>query len=317
MQGLVSFQDRVQPEHVFGKTVHRGATLDEALAYTGLDSFNERQVPVYAEGLEVPNQKAIMIDVDGTTRVAGQHSHRYGLVRHAEAMKFVGLLTSKSDLAVDVMGYYREGSAAYASLALPESVSIAGDEVRGYLRVVSSYDGSTPLLFQAHATRMRCKNEISSMLRRKDLPRLSVKHIGDPLGRVGVASARNALQMTFDALDDFSTIADQWANEEWDAEQLDKVLTTLHPVKKDDSARVVARQENAQDAIIEALQSETNEGIRRSFWGLLQATTEVAQWKQPNKDERKRAASALSGGLVKNERNAQTIIAEVGELQLV
>ena len=315
---LVGNEDREakSPRFVYGQTIRKDATLAEGLKDAGMTGWNVRTEPAYtADGLEIPGHQVVLGEVAGATTPFAVMKSRYTPMDYGEAFGWGQTILDNSDLELDTIGYYRGGRRGFVSFRIPNSIKVAGaDEVRAYLNIISSHDGTAPIFTQVSLERLMCSNQISGLLSDRSKARYSVRHIGvDPLGRQSITAAREALGVAFGEIEGFQQTVDQWANTEMTPAQVDRVFSEIFPVDLEkDSARVVSRMTNAREFAEDTYEhSDAQKGMTGNAWGLFSGITEAFQWKETAKSDEAVAASVLDGGLDRQQRRVAGVIGTV------
>lgn len=319
---LVGYDERVTGAHYYGTVLEKKSNLHEALADAGMLNWDVRKEPIFtADGHEITSHKCVRGDIDGRPTDFSIMKNSYAVVEFPDAFAFAHQITDSSDLAVDSIGYYRGGRRGFCSLRIPQGITVGGvDKVEAYLRIISSHDGSTPVVSQVDFVRTACTNQLAGALRDKNLARYTIRHSGeDPLSRGRLEDARESLGLAFAEIDEFSRIADRWAQEELTRDQVYAITDSLFPYdEKDDSKQAVTRAQNSRDAVLETFDtSPAQQGLGSTAWAYLQAATEWRQWDE-RKDSDKRATAFLDGSFFRWENQVrQTITTALPQLAVV
>ena len=268
----------------------------------------------------MPGRQGVIADIDGVTTGLSVMKSRYTPLEYPDAFGFGQAILDDSDLIVDTVGYYRGGNRGFVSFRVPSNILVNGkDDVQAYLNIISSHDGSTPVFTQLSFKRIQCSNEVSGMLNDLTRARFSVRHVGvDPLGAVALEQAREILGVSFAGIEGFQATVNRWADEELSATDVDRIFSEIFPVDvKNDSARVVARMENAREFSEDTFYgSAAQSGLGSNAWSLFSGITESFQWKETAKSDEQVATSVLSGGLERQQRRVASVIMDRTGLEL-
>lgn len=165
----------------------RAPTWDEATAKL---SWTVSKVPlVTATTLaKVPNVYAIVRE--DTQDVLGSVGSKYHCVQNLDAFGIVKHLVESGEAEVESAGSLFGGSRVWLQLRLKgqESIEVApGDEVKPYLLVTTSHDGSAKLRVGFTAVRVVCNNTLTASLSRGGLT--SIAHNSKAKDAMAILSA--------------------------------------------------------------------------------------------------------------------------------
>jgi phage/plasmid-like protein (TIGR03299 family) len=179
---------------------------------------------------------------------------------------------------------------------LPESITVGGDEVRQYLYLRSRHDGTGATRLFPTDVRVVCANTDRAALDAAgglDGPGVhKILHRGDKSS--GIHQARQALQLTLDASQQFKQLGDRLAREAVSHRQLSNVLEQLYPSGIGiEGGPTTARQQRTRRASQESvrqifLTGDTQGNAPGSKWCLYNAAIEHNQHHRSirTKDER-------------------------------
>ena len=318
---LVAYGDRREATAVYGGTVVNGenTNLNDALLDAGMFGWNVRKEELRTpDGFKIPKHVGVVGDIDGKKVSFGVAGDGYAVVEYPDAFAFGQSVLDSSDLEISSIGFYQGGGRGYVEFKVPKEVEIAGqDKITAYLRVISSHNGTAPIVAQLGMTRLFCTNQITSLLSGKTLPSYRVRHTGlDPLSRGNLADARNSLGIVFAGIDEYTAQAEKWAQTDVTSAQFGEIVERLFPIDLEkDSLRVQNRMANGREAVEETVKySNAQAGLGLSAYSVQQGISEWQQW-SGNKDLDQRAERSLNGGLERGQNKAIGIISDV--LQLV
>ena len=275
--------------HKLGTVIDADLTVEQGFDIAHLTGWDVSLVPLFAQVHEV------MKPIEGhqaVTRInpftgerepiagVGSVGSKYLAIQNEEVGEFVSQIVH-DDVVLDAAGSLHGGRIAFATMRLGDDITIGGtaDTVRPYLVASWGHDGSTPVRVQLVPTRVVCSNTLSMALGNRTAPKYTVRHSGS--GVQGKAQeAREALDVAFTGLDEFSTIAAQWAEAEIANAEFTEVVADLFPMNH---AVQTERQYNAagrhrNDLSTLYYDAPTTDDIRGSAWGALNAWTEYVDW---------------------------------------
>lgn len=133
-------------------------------------------------------------------KVLGVAKERYTPFQNAEAIDLGEQIVSasKGSAIWETSGSLRGGARAFATINLGATEIVKNDEVRKYLGIFWSHDGSLRLSVLNHTTRVVCANTVAAAFR-EDCLRINLKHTGAIHDRA--IDAARALHLAHEELD--------------------------------------------------------------------------------------------------------------------
>ncbi len=193
----------------------KGVRLDmppstpDALRLAGLD-WHVHKKPLYArldgqDGLSIHRQyvpapafATVRYDAENHPHVLGVVGRKYEVLQNDEAFSVFDRALIDRGCVYESAGAVRDGRRVWILARLPESITVADDEVRRYFLLVLSHDGSTPLLLRPTPVRVVCNNTLNLALRGKEA-QFSLKHLRGIRERLEqVMEAIGQAEMDFD-----------------------------------------------------------------------------------------------------------------------
>ena len=170
---------RETPWHGLGTVVEDAPNIREAIVLAGLDWEVEllqvqavRMVegggiqspegmqpvrPMIPQRIDLPNRRVSVIK--GTDHVLGDNlSAKYKVVQNVEAFSFVESLVDADELLLETAGSLHDRTQIFLSTYLPGNCKIAGEEIRMYVLLTTSHDGSGALRVTVTPVRVVCAN---------------------------------------------------------------------------------------------------------------------------------------------------------------
>ena len=288
--------------HQLGTTVDADLTVDEALDLSYLSGWNVRTEPLTAltsEGIMLlEGHQVILRDnpVSGAAEPIAPIGSSYVTVQNEELAAFVANITDNSELVVDACGSLKGGARVFITLRTPDTIKLGGvDEAQPYLLVASGHDGGMAVHVQATTVRVVCQNTLSWAMGTLSEPRFTVRHTGATIeGKV--EQARQALSLTHEANDAMDKLVAELLATPFAPKQYEAVVNGLFPEDPKLSKGGATRRANARDELWSLWSAPTQDNIKGSAWGAVQAVTEYADWYGTGaKDANKRAERQLLG----------------------
>lgn len=233
------------PWHGLGAVLdERPRTLDAALAAAGLTWTVAKEPLCRAGGRVVAGHHATVRE--DTDRVLGVVSDDYVVVQNRDCFAFLaGLLGS--ELVFETAGSLWGGRQVFITAALPDHVTVGGDEVRPYVVLSAWHTGTGAIRAMTTPVRAVCANTVRAALERARAV-YRVRHVGDPTGRLH--EARAVLGMTVDYYRQFAAFGDRLALAPMSERALRTVLDGLYPHDSTLGGRALANRRRAREAVM-------------------------------------------------------------------
>ncbi len=106
----------------------------------------------------------------------GVVSDRYQIVQPKQVLEFFRDLCDQQGFALETAGVLYEGARYWALARVPLDFSLQGDEVRGYLLLATSADGSLATTAKFVSTRVVCNNTLGVAMNEKSKHAITVRH---------------------------------------------------------------------------------------------------------------------------------------------
>jgi phage/plasmid-like protein (TIGR03299 family) len=302
-----AFVSRKDPGwHLLGKVIpeDQEVTTSEFLKIGHLAGWNVRLVDVDVPGVSLDRWattvQAVVRDnpFDGAEDVLAFVGDRYNVFQNEDAFGFLEVLAQSGRW--ETAGSIKGGRVVFGSLVLPQDLVIdpqgRADEIRNYLLVATSHDGSMPLMAMNTPVRVVCQNTLTAALRGAKT-QYKIRHTSGMEGKV--QAARETLAVNIAYMDEFSKAAASMIETEITKAQFDSLVGTLYPKPGADAAKSAVTRYAKRVDMLEGIYLGTGDGpdttstITGTAWGAYNALTEALDWyRKPRKGN---AESVLSG----------------------
>lgn len=289
--------------HMLGETLDHEFTAEEAMENSHLGGWNVRKSPMYTvvEGKQVPVPGRVATVRDNPIRkgqidVLGDVGESYQIIQNEAHAEFLNTLVDESGAHFNTAGALYGGSQVFITMKLPGHINVGGvDPVENYLAMINSHDGSLSLTGMITPVRIVCANTLNLAYRQHS----SIFRIRHTSGaeKILVQRAREALDITFDYLDEFQKDAEKLIQTSLTQKQFEEIIEAEFGAPEDAGAATVTRADKRVAEITELFaDAQTQEGIRDTAWAGFNALTEWADHYSPTRgDDRdsRRAFNAL------------------------
>lgn len=291
--------------HGIGKVVGDLLTASEALIASGL-TWQVVERPVFDnDGREIEGFKAI--SRGDTKEIFNVVSNRYQIVQNADCFKVFDEVVGTTGTKYEVAGSLQGGRKVWILARLPYDFEVVkGDEVRSYLLLTTSHDGS--LAFQIYQTPIRvvCWNTLSASLRTRDKEKTAYfKHTVNFRNRVGQAQEILAEAKAY--FDRFKEKSRELAKRQVTELEIDDFLSRLFDAESKKVEEISTRTKNAQNEVkrlfVEGRGNQLT-GVAGSNWALYNALAEFVDYERSTRGngENRLASSWYGSGAELREK---------------
>lgn len=313
--GGSAFFERELSLKTLGVDVSQCTSLDDVLREAHLHDWNVRKVPAYAvdeDGMTpIPGKYGIVRDVrDSSGEKIGQRSlgavgSKYHTKSNESAFAFVDQLVDGNGqkLPVEFAGSMYDGRRVFLGMKLPDQIIVgageADDEIDMRLLMTNTHDGTQPFTVALHINRVPCTNAIELTKRHAKAAgqHWTMRHTAQIDDEQKLVLARETLQLTLAAADEFKAQASELYAKRISERQFERLVENVFPIEP------LATQRK-RDAIAQTRlevrtiyrDAPTQQKIKGTAWGALNAFVEWADWARdvrPGKTD-PRVARALS-----------------------
>lgn len=321
-EGQTSFVAREDAWHRLGTTLERGFTAEEAMEYGLLGNWNVRKTPIFTvdtDGvpLAMPGRYATIRDnpvVSGQRDVLGNVGEAYTIIQNEEHAALLNALVDESGAHFETAGAIDGGRQVFITMKLPGHMSIGGvDRIDNYIAAINSHDGSTSFQFIVTPIRIVCQNTLNfAMGQARNTYR--VRH-SSGAEKVMVNEARQALDLTFNYLDEFQDQANRLINTTMTQQRFEEIIEREFLAPEDAPRGTITRNENKVEEMFRLYaDAYTQEGVRDTAWAALNTLTEWSDHFSPVRSSDPESARAVRSLLSPQfkEKASRLILAEAG-----
>lgn len=285
--GQFSFVGAREPAwHRLGKVYEDRDGLTVAEVLRDLDAGEVIGVPVQGtlltpDGVTLVEDptKMMTVRVRSTGAVPlGVVSSDYGIVQEEDAFTFLDNLVDSGEALISAAGLLNGGRRAFCCMKLPKNVLIGGvDEIETYLMVALSHDGTLALTAAATPIRTVCQNTLTLGIKKASHV-WRVRHTAK--ASLKVAEARKALDITHLYMDAFQAEAEALLATKMTKRQYETVVKKIFGTKTEEKDGKLAFRihEKKIEQVMGLWTADTQEGVKNTAWGALNALTEFGDW---------------------------------------
>lgn len=292
--------------HRLGQTIDKkGLTAAEALSFAHLDQWNVRKYPLKVQLpdgtlLDMPGRAGVVRDNPirkGQIDVIGDVGKDYGIIQNEEHVALLDALVHESGAHFATAGALDDnGRRVFVTMRMPGHIKVGGqDRVDNYIAAVNSHDSSTAFSLMVTPVRIVCANTLN-MAFRNHSHIFKIRHTSNATKGVVIA-AQQALELTFEYLEDFEQQAQELINKTVTQAQFEELIAANFGAPEDAAKAVQTRAEKRLDEMTELFaNANTQAGIRGTAWAALNALTEWSDHYAPvrgDDPEGQRARKAL------------------------
>lgn len=257
---------------------------------------SQGQTLVVPTVIPIDKKKAVIKTTPtGETTAIGVVGNRYKPFQNAEIFGALDSLIDSGDARYAAAGEYDGGAKVWMLMSLPNEITVANDPHSAFLLAKTSHDGSSSVVIKPIIERLFCMNQINKLYRNTNKYTYRLSHTTN--SQLSVQDIRNIIQLSYDMIEDYKTIANYLINKKVDSREsainyFKKVFPLPSKIEETPyemlSQGERKQQTNAQRARSIAHQiyslSPSQENIRHTEFGLWQAVVEYADYNSKGKN---------------------------------
>ena len=298
--GETAFASRIEPAwHKLGTVFEGELSTSEMLSTAHLNNWNVRleEISYPADYTKVKTAYSVVRNhpFNNNPDVLSVVGERYKVLQNEELFSFGDGLTD-GGATWETAGSIKDGRVVFGSLSVPREFILdpkgIADKTVTYLLVHTSHDGSTALQANITPVRVVCQNTLNMALNGAKQS-FKVRHTQTISGRM--EEAQRVLGLTNTHMDMFEELARNLYETEITNAQFDKLVADLYPKPDELSKMANTKYTEKIDTISNLYKvASTQEGIRGTKWGALNALTERVDYYRTSRtgDDKSLMASA-------------------------
>jgi hypothetical protein len=279
MPELTTFASRQPATYIVGDVFSETITKSsDMLAKANLANWNVRLRPLDSDARRTKETFEVLRTnpFDGGLDRLGVSGERYGIVQNEQAFGLFDGLNPEWEAA----GSFRNGALVYGQAATGSTIVIdpngAADEIKPFVVVSTTHDGSGALRIGRTALRLDCLNMFNLMFGKLQHA-ISVRHtlrVEDRMKAIALAWKQNNLY--FDVLS--AEANELYATAAADKQFFDIVGQFMGERPELNTKGAQTKFDNSLELFAAAWQGETNEKAHGTAWGVFNALIERNQW---------------------------------------
>lgn len=247
----------------------------------------------HPNGIQIENKSATTrINADGSASVLGITSPTYSIVQNQDIVQMIDAVTYEAGATFVSAGELRGGRKIFLASKLPNTLNVGGiDPVDTYLMATNTHDGTDSFRFELMQLRLICTN---GMTRWTKTSSISFRHTSRM--DVRIEDVRQTLNVTLKATEEFSLRAEQLLAKPMANSDFWSIVKDLLPIDEDNmTTRQIESVQDRRNTLLNIWNGPTQENIKGTAWGVVQAFTEFDQWAHTarSKDDAVRAEKFL------------------------
>ena len=252
------------------------AKLDWKVEHTPLETSVVTQFGVTK--VDITNRVATTrVNENGTASVLGITSPTYSIVQKSEIVNIVDSVMYEAGAIYTSAGELRGGKKIFIAAKLPDTLELSTsgiDPIDTMLIASNTHDGTDSLRFQIMHLRQICTN---GMVGWSKVNSISFRHTSRM--NVQIEDIRQTLGVVLKANDEFNLMSSHLMSQKVANSDFWNIVTKLMPLDADSmTERQVRNVEERRDALKEIWYGSTQQNIKGTAWGIVQAFGEYEQW---------------------------------------
>lgn len=275
------------PWHKLGVKVKGLMTAKEAIEKAGLDWLVET-VPIFTRERsfeEVENWRAIRRVKD--KKVYGVATAKYEPIQNEEAFQFFDEVVGSGQAVYETAGALQEGRRIWILANLKGNFGIKGDEIKKYVTLTNSHDGTLALQMFWTPIRVVCMNTLRMALAGAQNS-FYARHTLNAKDKI--SAAREILGLANKFYDDWKEQARRLAVLALPAPKMPLLLKAsfgLDPqIKAEDIYAPTKREMEKVEVLIHSGKGQDNPRIQGTAWQAYNGVAEYADYQRPYRSER-------------------------------
>lgn len=296
------------PWHGLGIPLLNPPTVHEGIVAAGLN-WSVGMKPLFtSDGTPVPAQATFRQD-DG--KILGVVGPQYKPLQNIEAFNFFDPFLQNGLATLETAGSLRQGTRIWvlAQIKADPMKVVGEDEVRKFILLSNSHDGTTAVRVGFTPIRVVCANTLAMAIDSRDSALIRVRHAGDVAANVQkLGEIMNLANATFEAnAEQYRFLTTKQIN----AADLKKYVELVFDIdlKTDRESRILAKV----IPLFEKGRGNDLEGVKGTYWAAYNAAIEYMQYEK-GKDQDRRLDNNWFGAEAARNRKALDIATTMAKL---
>lgn len=267
------------PWHGLGVALRSAPTISEALVAAGLDWKVGLRDLITVDGQPV-SSRATVRETDG--KVLGVVGPRYNPLQNAEALDWFQPFIDSGEASLHTAGSLDEGKKVWvlAQLNRDPSVIVPGDEIRKFILLSNSHDGTTSVRPGFTPIRVVCANTLAAAHSSTASKMIRIRHtrlLSSNLEKVrDIMNAANA---------EFEATAEQYrhlASKDFNRHDVRKYVKVLLGVEKENDLNLPTRTKNTIEEILHRVHGpkQAQPGVYGTWWAAYNGYNEYLNYER-------------------------------------
>ncbi len=216
------------------------------------------------------------VNKDGSASVLGITSPTYTIVQNNEIVNIVDSVMYESGAIYQSAGELRSGKKIFMAAKLPDTLDLTLkniDPVEAFLVASNTHDGTDSLRFEIKYLRLICTN---GMTRWTNASSISFRHSARM--SVKIEDVRETLGVILKSNDEFNLLSSSLFDKKVLNSDFWTIVQDLMPLNESMTDRQVKNVEERRGTLLGIWNGYTQENIKGTAWGIVNAFTEFEQW---------------------------------------
>lgn len=265
----------LEKEEVNANQVLVNAKLDWEVQHTPLSTtaINNDGVTIVHLDKKVATTR---VNKDGSASVLGITSPSYSIVQNHEVTNIVDSVMYESGASFISAGELRGGKKIFMAAKLPDALDLTLtdiDPVDAFLIASNTHDGTDSLRFEIKYLRLVCQN---GMTRWTNASSIAFRHSSRM--DVKVQDIRETLGIILKSKEEFNVLSSSLMKKEFSNNDFYSIIKDVFPIEEYMTDRQVKNAEEKRGTLLGIWNGSTQENIKGTAWGVVNAFTEYEQW---------------------------------------
>lgn len=267
-----------KPWHGLGVEVPGLMSVDEALTASHTDWAVEKVPCLSSYDMSPIEGKYATIRKD-TGKPLGVVGEVYQPLQNRDAFRFMDTILGSGQAQIETVGALRGGKTVWAMAKMPESFeAVEGDEVKPYLLISNTHDGTKPAIVQFTTIRVVCNNTLTVAIHNGKKNSIRLKHTTTIDDRLEIAAL--TMSGAIAHFEEMREVVKQMARTSVSRVEVGAFMDAMFPQrfrKRRGSDQIVSIENKDRTKVTELIETGLGSdipGVRGTLWGTYNAYTE-------------------------------------------